>query len=190
MSATTRPVAAPVTTGRWVGLRHVRPDDVPTLYEMVGRPDVGFRWRFRGQTPSYEEFHRSLWSGVTAQFVMHPKRSSEPLGMVTLYNMDARHGISYVALLVDPRVAGAGFAVEGLPLMLGYGFTSWSLRKIYAEVLEFNFVSLASWEGRGFEVEGVLKRHEFYGGEYWDLYLLSCTREMWHDYVATGGSAV
>jgi len=183
MEGTAEPDVAehPRLVGRWVTLRPLRTSDMPFFFELMHDERIGFRWRFRGQTPSFEAFTASMWQGVTAQFVIEDKKGA-PLGLVVLYNVDHRHGIAYLATMVRPDLVGRGWPMEGLQLFCDYVFRVWALRKIYAEALEFNYAQFASWSERVFTVEGLLRDHEFYDGRYWDLYIFSTTREAWEGY--------
>lgn len=174
-------VTEPTLRGRWVTLRPLRPGDMPFFYEVMSDPAVGFRWRFRGHTPSFEEFSLAMSQRVCAQFVIEDP-GQQPIGLVVAYNADHRHGIVYFACMIRPDFVGRGWPLEGALLFLDYLFKLWTFRKVYAEALSFNFAWFSSWSGRVFESEGVLKDHEYYDSQYWDLHILSCTRTSWAAY--------
>lgn len=167
--------------GRWARLRHLRPVDVQALYEIANDPAIAFRWRYRGHTPSFEEFSQSMKQGVLAHFVVESV-DGEFAGYVVAYNADHRHGIVYLAVMMRPDLRGVAWPVEGAILFIDYIFTVWNLRKVYAETLSFNFAQFSSWSGRAFDVQGVLTDHEYYDGSYWDLYVLATTRDQWNTF--------
>ena len=68
---------------------------------------------------------------------------------------------------------------EAVLLFLGYLFRQFPLRKVCAEMLSFNYADVASGAGRFFNVDGIMKEHEYYDGQYWDMYILSVTRAQW-----------
>ena len=53
-----------------VRLRPLADRDLGALYEASTAPDRGFRWRYRGATPSMGEFHSQLFEGVLCQFIV------------------------------------------------------------------------------------------------------------------------
>ena len=73
-------------------------------------------------------------------------------------------------------------------LFFDYLFTVFNIRKLYAEVLEFNFGQFASGAEHVFKVEGRLTDHDWYDGRYWDMLVLALYRDDfmrdWHPRVA------
>lgn len=129
-------------------------------------------------TPSPDAFHRLLWDGVLAQFVVATE-SGEAVGLVSCFAADLRNRHAHLAVLADPAWRGTGMLVAGAWQFIGYLFTHFDLRKLYAEVLSSNFRCLATGAGRLFVIEGRLSAHEFVAGAYEDLYVLALDRERW-----------
>jgi RimJ/RimL family protein N-acetyltransferase/acyl carrier protein len=183
----------PPMTGRHVRLSVIDQRHLGYLYELSLRPEVGYRWRFRGLTPSPDEFRQSMWSGVLAQFAIETS-AGKPIGLVQAFKADFRHGYAFLAILLEPSLRKRGWPLEAPILFLNYVFTNWSFRKLYAESLEFNLVQFSSAIGEMFEQEGCLRDHEFYDGRYWDMHVLSISRDTWDKVgprlvrFATGGS--
>lgn len=143
---------------------------------VTGEPLV--RFRLRAMTPSPEAFHRLLWDGVLAQFVVSTE-GGDPVGLVSCLGADLRNRHAHLAVLADPAWRGTGLLVAGAWQFIGYLFAHFDLRKLYAEVLSSNFRRLRTGAGRLFVVEGRLSAHEFVDGGYEDLYLLALDRERW-----------
>lgn len=169
----------PVLESRRVRLRALRPSDYEWLYDSAMSTSVGFRWRYRGATPSPEQFVTSLWEGVLAQFVVEGCEKKLPRGLVTIFNANFREGFAHISVLSHPDSVGRGHVLEGLGLLIDYAFRVWGFRKLYAESLEVNLRQFASGLGRYFVEEGRLKDHEAYGGAFWDLVVLAIWREAW-----------
>lgn len=166
-------------TGRRVRLRPVFAEDYDYLYALVTAEEVAHRWRFRGVTPSPESFPQLLWHQVLAQFVIERNANRQRLGLVSAFDADTRNGFCHIAMLLAPDLRGTGWALEAGALFVNYLFTTWNFRKLYGEVLEFNYDDFASGAGRWFRVEGRLGVHEYHDGRYWDLLLLALYREDW-----------
>ena len=68
---------SPSLRTRRLHLRMLTNEDHAPLYRLSSDPDVTFQWRFRGTTPSYDEFLKQLYPGVLCQFVVSPHGSQE-----------------------------------------------------------------------------------------------------------------
>lgn len=156
------------------------PRDLDYLFHLHTTGDHLVRYRLRGQTPSPESFHRLLWEGVTAQFVVRSDAGA-PVGLVSCFGADFRNRHAHVGVLGDPAWHGSGVLVAGAWRFIGYLFAEFDFRKLYAEVLEANFEAMRTGIGRLFEVEGRLARHEYLDGDYQDVYVLALDRRRWHE---------
>ena len=61
------------------------------------------------------------------------------MGHVVAYGADLNAGVVYVGGVMEPAAVGTGFAIEAFEVFLDYLFATYSIRKIYLEVPEFNF---------------------------------------------------
>lgn len=136
------------------------------------------QYRLRGVTPSPDSFHRLLWEGITAQFVVRSEHG-EPVGLVSCFGADFRNRHAHIGVLGDPEWKNSGLLVAAAWRFIGYLFSEFDLRKLYAEVLQSNFDQLATGTGRLFEIEGRLSSHEYVGGRYEDVFVLALDRDRW-----------
>ena len=171
--------APPLLVGRRITLLPVVPDHYQFLYELATSEEIGFRWRYGGQVPSYEVFVQQMWTGVLTQFLITQTESGRALGLTVAYNADLRNGHAYIAAVMDQHEVLPGSGVEANALFLDYLFTTWNFRKLYAEVLAFNLPQFSSGLGSAFQEEGVLREHHYYGGRFWDQHLVAYYRETW-----------
>jgi RimJ/RimL family protein N-acetyltransferase len=121
---------------------------------------------------------------VLAQFLIVRADTGEPIGLVVCYNPEFRHGYAYLAMIIVPKYEMSGWALEADAIFLNYLFETFGFRKIYLEVIEFNYQRLASGAGSLFHVEGCLKDHEYHLGHRWHLYTLAIYRDEWQDTLA------
>jgi RimJ/RimL family protein N-acetyltransferase/acyl carrier protein len=154
--------------------------DFDYLLELHASGEHLVRYRLRGVTPSPDSFHRLLWEGVTAQFVVRSETGS-PVGLVSCFGADFRNRHAHLGVVGDPAWHNSGLLIAGAWRFIGYLFSEFDLRKLYAEVLESNFEHLATGAGRLFEVEGRLSRHEYIEGDYQDLFVLALDRDRWRE---------
>jgi RimJ/RimL family protein N-acetyltransferase/aryl carrier-like protein len=146
------------------------PDDIGFLYALAVDPDTGFRWRYRGSVPAFERFTADFWTGVVVQLVARRIEDDRPVGHVVAYGGDLSVGHTYLGAVFQPDCIGSGLAAQAVAVFVRYLFKTFPLRKIYMEVPGFNWDQMASGEGTLFQVEGVLREHDYYDGRYWDKY--------------------
>jgi RimJ/RimL family protein N-acetyltransferase len=182
--------------GNWVVLRPVVPADYEYLFELSMEQSARGRWRYYGHTPSPEQFNRSLWQDVVAQFCVWSKATGQRVGVCSAYRGDMRNGhIWLAAAFADDH---DGVALEGAVLFVQYLFDAYPLRKIYCEMPEVVEEDVGSAFRRVAQEEGRLTEHHYWMGRYWDWVYLAITRERWTAYMqrhenlrshASGGSS-
>jgi hypothetical protein len=166
---------------RGIELRAVVPELYSYLYDLfVGQHEVGIRWRYRGATPSPDDFARNLHYGVYAHYVGVRVNTDQIVSYVSAYRADSRDGHCYIAAAVPEELrlrTGAG--IVSLGLLIDSLFINAPFRKLYAEAAEFNLHQYASAIPKFFEIEGRLTEHEWFEGRFRDVYILSLTRDRW-----------
>jgi diamine N-acetyltransferase len=176
-------VAAPpptVASGRWVRLRPVSVEDYQSYYDWrLDLQEFGI-WKGR-RIVTQSEFARELASIVEGSQLLTivERRTLTPIGFVQVYDHSQEDGWAFFTAYLTPAYRTKGHGAEASLLFGEYLFTYYPIRKVYADVLEFNENSLRSLEGAGFEVEGRRKAHAYLQGRYWDLIHLALTRESW-----------
>lgn len=169
-------VAPLITVGQFFRLVPVLPSAVPFLYDLAISPDVGFRWRYRGSVPSYQQFEQELWQGMLVQFLVESVQTNQPAGHLICYNPDPSLGHAYIGAAMASQYLGTGIAAEPVILFTQYIFDVWPFRKLYMETPEFNYQQFASASGRSLQVEGRLRNHDYYRGRRWDRLVLAAYR--------------
>ena len=161
-------VQPPLTQARGVRLRAVVPSDVPFLYGLAADPSSGFRWMYRGTSPSPVDFEASLWRGVFAQFIVERAATNGPIGLVTSFNAKPhdRH-VQFAAVSACPGSADPSMMI-GIGLFLACLVDVGRFRKVYFEAFEFNLAQYASVANHVL-LEGELREHAFYRDRYWDM---------------------
>lgn len=162
-----------------VRLRPLADSDLAALYEASTAPERGFRWRYRGTTPSLAEFHAQLFEGVLCQFIVETVADRVAHGLVCAYNAQFDQRFAYVAFVRFGPVRGRGEVLEGMMSFIEFLFRTWDLKKLYAEVPEFNAQGMFDLESRSVRVEGRLVDHCFHDGRWWDQLIVAVWREDW-----------
>jgi hypothetical protein len=172
-----------LSNGRVV-LRPIGPDDYGYIYWLEVHPDNSFRWRHRGASPSAEESMRSFWDLMLAAFIVVDLSSKKPCGLVCAFQADFRSGHCHVGVLGDPSFPRdrSHPALAGIGVLLNYVFDVWAFRKVYAEVVEFNYEQFSSITGPIAVEEGRLLDHDYSFGQYWDKIILAIHQDAWNRY--------
>jgi RimJ/RimL family protein N-acetyltransferase/aryl carrier-like protein len=162
---------APVLGNRTVRLTPVTPEDVRFLYGLAVHPETGFRWRYRGAVPPLDQFAADLWTQVLVQYVVRGTGDGQPVGHVVAYAADQSLRHAHVGAVFVPHCTGTGLGGQAVALFARYLFHTFPLHKLYLEIPGYNWPQVRSGENRLFQVEGVLRDHDYYAGRRWDQYL-------------------
>lgn len=81
--------------------------------------------------------------------------------------------------ILEPDYLGKGYGREALNLLLEWAFVEQNWRRIWLEVLATNERAIRSYEACGFVEEGLLRQHDYYGGEYVDVMIMGLLRSDW-----------
>jgi RimJ/RimL family protein N-acetyltransferase len=165
--------------GTRYSLRLIRQEDLPALYQLATAEPVSGRWRYRGAAVSLEQFSKELGDGVLCQFVLHETGADDCLGLVIAYAHDPYSRTAYIAIVLRPECWGSTAAGEALHLMLRHTLRTYNLRKLYAEIPDYNYGRVSSGAGRLFEVEATLKSAQYADGRNLDVHILTVDREEW-----------
>ena len=113
------------------------------------------------------------------------KRRSTPVGFVQAYGLNLHEGWCYSLAYTSPEYR-RGFGAEATAGLLEYLFSEFPLRKVYADVLEFDMDTIKPLLGAGFVEEGRFREHVWHGEQYWDMYRFAIYREAWQKFQARG----
>jgi UDP-4-amino-4,6-dideoxy-N-acetyl-beta-L-altrosamine N-acetyltransferase len=103
-----------------------------------------------------------------------------PVGVANLYDISAPHKRASLALyLADERVRGLGVGAATDRFLIRFAFEDLGLEKLCAEVIATNEPGVEVHRHRGFQVDGVLRRHVIKAGRRVDVVTLSLLREDW-----------
>lgn len=168
----------PPLEGRDVLLRPVEPADATSMRLVELSIELGPRWRFRGATPSPEEWTQSM-SGTLAQFVVVEKASGNVIGIVQIHGASFQDGYAELSAAKIGGLDRSPLLMFGVVMFVRYVFSCWNFRKLYMQVPEFNFSQIESGVDKFFFIEGRLRDHLFAYGRSWDQFQLAIYRDRW-----------
>jgi RimJ/RimL family protein N-acetyltransferase len=160
-----------------VGLRPVVAGDYGWMFALEMDPETLPFYRHRARTPTFDDYVRSISSGVLAQFVIFRLDDSQPVGLVAAYGADLRNGHARIAAILGPAFRKAGWPLEGIRLFVRYLFDEFPLRKLYADVLDPIAASTGLARGDLGVLEARYVEHEYVDGEWIDLLTFAVFRE-------------
>ena len=168
-------------TGSRVLLRPISREDYPLLFKWRSDTTSLHLWSTHRRVISFEQFAAGLEALLQecVFFLVVERMTGREVGFVHTYSASPEDGFTHFILYADESVRGTGLVVEASILFGDYLFKFFSLRKLYAEVYEFNQQSIDALTSAGFVHEGTLKQHFWYLDRYWDMYQYALYRSDW-----------
>lgn len=183
------PPKPPSLTGRKTVLRSISPDDYPILFKWETDVETLYLWRPYAQTPRYDEYVQNVRGagrdGAHVQMLVLERSTGQPIGTTYSFDVSLANGYASFGIYLDASHTGRGLGVEAGYLFVNYLMTYYPFRKLYTDVYSYNEHSLHVAARIGFVVEGTLKAHRWFDGEYWDLHKLALYRDTWEKCKAT-----
>lgn len=165
-------------------MRPILPADHEQLYFAALEPSNGYRWRYRGRTPSIGEFVSGLSAGSLAEFVFASTTDNRLVAYCVAYEYDANAAhCTFAVQRLDFGAHHDTCVIEAVGLFLNYLFETFSLRKVFADIPEYNFPSFGLLPGV-FRREGEKADYYWYGGRHWSEITISTSRDEWTGFVS------
>lgn len=175
----------PSATGRWVALRPVLPPDYITLYQWAADLRYLFLWSSDRRVLSYQEFVARIERALaTTQTYLITERDAElPIGFAQAYDMNLAEGWSSILFYIVPEYRKGPHPAEAGLIMFDLLFKYFPLRKLYADIFEYNTDSYDILVSHGgFREEARLPNHIWYEYRYWALIKLALYREDYYEW--------
>ena len=107
-------------------------------------------------------------------FAIVLKDNNTHIGNIKIGSINWIHRFSETGLIIgEKKCWGKGYATEAIKLACEYAFRQVDLHKLLAGCYINNKGSIRAFEKAGFTLEGTLKKHFLYKGEYIDSVILS-----------------
>ncbi len=156
-------------------------DDIGYFFAWLSDMRTQHMWWTEREISSYEIFEhdfRNKQRGFFGQFfTVVDVFDRVPIGFTYIYNVSHVDQYAYTCIYLIPEKTGQGLGCEVANIFGNYLFGVYKFRKFYAEVFEFNQPSLKLLQRNGFVEEARLSEYRWYDNKYWDLIILSITRE-------------
>ena len=68
---------------------------------------------------------------------------------------------------------GQGITTQALQAVIEYAFKVKGLKRLYADIIEYNYASQRVLQKCGFQIDGIMRKHMFKNGQFYDLLVFS-----------------
>ncbi len=159
-----------------IRLRALEPEDVLSLYDWENLSDL---WQSSCTLAPYsrrnimryiESYEADPFHEGQLRLMAESVKTAEPVGLVDLYNVEARHRRACVAILIAPALQRRGLATRALALLEGYCRRHLALHQLIAAVPASNTASRRLFLKAGFTHVATMPQYIASGaeGEYTD----------------------
>ncbi len=172
--------------GERVGLRPLETQDVYSLVkwfndqrvlEDLGADHISFSVSLEEEKVILERMLRD----VRAQwFIIVKLEDLEAIGIIGLANIDERNASAEARIIIgEVKEWGKGLGEEALGMLLGFGFDSRGLHRIWLRVAVYNERARRLYEKCGFVEEGRFRHDHYHKGQWQDAYWMSILDSEW-----------
>jgi len=179
--------------GEHIRLRRNERSDIPKFVEWLNDPEVR-RYLLLdlpiSQASEEHWFEKMLKLPVNEQPYGIELREIEPeggnehwrlIGNCSFMNIDWTVRSAEVGLFIGDKACwNKGYGTEVMSLLLGLGFDTYNLNRIYLRVDEANKGGIRAYEKAGFVHEGRFREEAFKQGKYCDVLHMSVLRLEWN----------
>ena len=157
-----------------LSLRPVELHDDDLLQKLMNDPYVTGNvvgWSFPVSIFSQKNWIQSNNNNSNYRLAVVDNNSNKTIGITGLWEIDWHNQSAMSAIKLLPEHTKKGLGTEAIMLSMAWAFYSVGLRRLYAEILDFNGPSLGAYVKKcGWKVEGRQREAIFRKGEWHDLY--------------------
>lgn len=160
-----------------LSLRPIELDDDGLLQKLMNDPFVTENvvgWSFPVSIFSQKNWIQSNTNNLSYRLVVVDNETNEAIGITGLWEIDWHNQSAMSAIKLLPEHTKKGLGTEAIMLSMAWAFYSVGLRRLYAEILDFNGPSMGAYVKKcGWKIEGRHREAIFRKGEWHDLYSLA-----------------
>ena len=161
-----------IINGKKIILRAMDVEDADLLLDIINDPDTEKMLGGSSYPVSYDmqcEWIKKQKNNneIFRAIIALQDNMKEGIGTVILNNIDLKNGTAEVHIKMSTQSCrGKGYGPDALNTVVDYAFNEMRLNCVYAEVLEYNTISLKLFEKCNFIKEGVLRERVFKNGKF------------------------
>jgi RimJ/RimL family protein N-acetyltransferase len=180
----------PFLVGQSIYLRPLDRGDAPTIVPWFNDQDVTrFLVRCEPMTLRKEEewLDRVERDEHVLPLGIALKSDDQLIGTTSLFQINFRCRSAAFGIVIGAKENwGRGHGTEATRLIVGHGFRTLNLHRVWLHVFEYNQRGVKAYEKAGFRREGVLRQSQFSDGRYWDTIVMAVLRPEWDAASAPG----
>jgi RimJ/RimL family protein N-acetyltransferase len=167
-------------------LREFELSDVAVLHRYQLHPH--FR-RFEESRPLTEyQFYRIVQDIIAEQasdprqsyyFAIEQRQDGQVAGSVYIAVRQPEARQAEIGYMLGVDFWGQGYATEAARAVLGFGFETLAMHRIYAEALRDNQASIRVLEKLGMRREALLHENQWFQGRWWDTCIYALLEQEW-----------
>ncbi|MBX3089086.1 MAG: GNAT family N-acetyltransferase [Cryobacterium sp.] len=170
-------------SGSDIELRPIERSDLEFLRDLANDATVRANvvgWGWPLSLASQETWFDSVSDRERTHRFLVVKADGTPVGLTGLWDIDWRNGTAMSAVKIGGKSEnrGQGYGAKAVQLAMEFAFNDVGLRRLHAQILEFNEASLTVYLDKcGWTREGVARQHVWRDGQFWDVIHLGILRE-------------
>ncbi|NTU50585.1 MAG: GNAT family N-acetyltransferase [Desulfobulbaceae bacterium] len=168
-----------------VRLRAVWDTDLPFLFELSTSFETLHLWD-DGHIDTVEKRFAEVFQQKAntrtffiVESIIQNESSFKPIGLAYFYSLDSINEWAYYTIALHPKYVGSGAGYIASVLAMEWVFYSWSLNKLYVEILSDNSLAVNTAIRLGFEKEAHFTQHRRIAGDHFDVVVLALSRKRW-----------
>ena len=174
--------------GERVRLRPIDRADLPRFVQWFGDPEVRANlllYKPIGLAEEERWFENNAAAGDTQAWAIDVRSETEEeawvhIGSCGYHNIDWRNRCGEIGIVVGDRgYWGRGYGTDATRALVGWGFDTLGLHRIYLKVYADNARAIRCYEKAGFVLEGRLREDSFHRGAYRDSLVMGILEAEW-----------
>ena len=164
--------------GQHIYLRALEPEDLEFIFKIENDESL---WELSNTQTPYSRFlikqylensHQDIFEAKQLRLVIC-ESNNKTIGLIDVFDFDFKNKRAGIGVLIQSEdKRNQGYGKEALKLLVDYCFNQLHLHQLYCNVSEDNTVSLALFEGHGFQKIGLKKDWNFNGKKFKNEFIL------------------
>lgn len=169
-------------TGNKINLRQVTKNDLQIIRDWRNTKGI---YEFNTQFTLLNMKNQKNWfkqinekNSNRIMFIATNKKN-QPIGVCGLVHVNKIDRYADAAIILgEQKLHGKGLGSEILQLLIQYGFRKLGLRRIGAEIFEYNQISVKLFEKLGFKREAIMRETLWRNGQWWNVHIFSLLNDV------------
>ena len=172
---------APFLQGKIIYLTGMERSDLELLKKWINNEKVTYLLETGDFPPTIDrlkkQYDREINEKNDVSFIVRFKKNDKPIGWGGLYDIRwIKHSCELRFFIGEPKYWIVSAALDGMSVLMKYGFEKLNMNKIQAGANTENPRSWKMLERLGFVSEGTFRDGVFRNGKYYDTYMYSMLR--------------